>query len=180
MSRDGYAIVVDDKIKPRIWGVEALLSCGFNKNNIVEASYGDEAYKQYKQLKNAGHSVDIILSDYHMDVRRKPPQGALSSSFKNASIFSGVELADRIFEEDHNQKFCLVSAGLDIDILKEARQSNIDLVMYKRRPETHLFQDYVSALHNYLNNEICPQESYDLLPERLKANANAKELYNLE
>lgn len=166
-TKRNKAIIVDDKIRPRSWGIEALENCGFKKENITEASYGDDCLSKYHNLIADGNIVDIILSDQHMDVRRKPPQG-ISCKFKNATIFSGIDLAQAIFKVNPDQKFCLISAGLNDEILDRGFQTGINLILYKRRPEDKKFSDYTKIIDGYIDGNIDPYSFKEQLPSRIR------------
>lgn len=147
-----FAIVVDDKRRPREWGVEVLKRLGFSSEKIAISYYGDHAYRLYRDLREGGKLVDIILSDHHMDVTRKPPQDYVAR-FRGSAILSGVELAKVILKDNPQQKFCLISAGIDPTVMAEADAAGIALALYKRRPEDKKFLEYVEAIKAYLEGE---------------------------
>lgn len=164
--REDYAIVVDDKTKPRAWGVEAMKRIGFAEDKIITSYYGDHALREYMTLYEQRKNVGFILSDYHMDVRRKPPQDFMGR-FKHATLFSGTDLAKAIFRVNPQQRFCLVSAGLDPQMKQESEDAGIKLTLYKRRPEDPKFAVYVDALHKFLNGETeLSNHAEFLLPAR--------------
>lgn len=164
-----YAIVVDDKAKPRAWGVEALKNLGFAEDRIITSYYGDHALRAYMDLYEKRENVGLILSDYHMDVRRKPPQD-FNGRFKHATLFSGTDLAKAIFRVNPDQKFCLVSAGMDAQINQDAADAGIKLTLYKRRPEDSKFSEYVETMKLYLGgNDDLAQRAHNLLPSRYQS-----------
>lgn len=147
-----YAIVVDDKTKPRAWGVEAVKQLGFAEDKILTSYYGDHALRLYMDLYEKRENVGLILSDYHMDVRRKPPQD-FQGRFKHATLFSGTDLAKAVFRVNPEQTFCLVSAGMDQQMSRDAKEAGIELALYKRRPEDSKFSEYVQTIKLYIDGE---------------------------
>lgn len=147
-----YAIVVDDKRRPREWGIAALIKAGFSPDKIIPSYYGDHAYALYKSMRQQGKQIDLVLSDFHMDVTRKPPQDYIAR-FRNATILSGIELGRMILRENPEQKFCLFSAGINPEVIAESETAGIQLTLYKRRPEDKKFSDYVDVISDYVDGK---------------------------
>lgn len=148
-----HALIVDDKTAPHDWAHKVLEMIGFAPENIHHCFYGDHGLSTYRKLIEDECPVDIVVSDFHMDVRRKPPEGNKIST-KGAKIFSGIELAREIFTINPHQKFCLVSSGLDHEILEAAHNADINLVLYKRRPEDKKFPAYVEQIRGYVDGTL--------------------------
>jgi len=70
-----HALLVDDKNNASICARTALIRAGFQNDEIHDAVCGDDAIEKYKALKSHGISFELVLSDYHMDPQRKPPEG---------------------------------------------------------------------------------------------------------
>lgn len=156
ISRSSYAFVVDDKSKQRRWGQEALQQIGYAPQQIVTCCFGDQAFRSYRAMKEQGADISIVLTDYHMDVRRKPPQD-YTGSVKNARILDGISLAQNIWTVDANQRIILVSRGLDNSIINLAQENGL-FALYKRQPEESRFQMYVEAIQHYTLYG-CPQQN---------------------
>lgn len=146
--------MVDDKLAPLRWAFAAASACGYSEDRVLEARYGDDALEVYERALKDGVVIDAIVSDYHMDVTKRPPQGIQGQSFSAARILSGVELAGHVFKIDPNQKFCLVSAGLDALIKKQAEAMGIELIMHKRRPKDPQFAEYTERLSAYIDRGL--------------------------
>lgn len=157
MSRTGYAMVVDDKKRPREWGVAAAHSLGFDKDKIIEAYWGDHALGLFHALKGKGVQIDLILSDYHMDVTKKQPQCPMNARFSQAVILNGIQLAESIFAVQGAQKFVLTSASMNPEIAAAAKEAGVKLCLFKTRPEdTEVFERYVQSISDYLDAEVAP------------------------
>lgn len=166
MSLTGeYSLIVDDKTRPREWGVNALERVGFDRNKMVLGYFGDDALAKYLELRNNNKKVGLVLTDYHMDVRRKPPQNFIGC-YRRATLFSGMDLAKRIMNIDPSQRVCMVTAGLNKAIIDEADSIGIPLVLYKRRPEDAKFPIYIEAIRHYCEKGNLPAAKLmrELLP----------------
>jgi DNA-binding NarL/FixJ family response regulator len=148
-----HVLIVDDKILPREWARIALCNIGFEARNIHEAVCGDDAVKKYEELDSHGVHADFILSDYHMDPKHKQPEGT-ANSFRNAVICDGITLAKKFQEMAPSRPFYLHSRGMTNEILSDATQANIELILHKRRPNDTKFAAYCDVISAYLKGQL--------------------------
>ena len=144
-----HVLVVDDKIAPREWAKMALRKIGFPPESIHEAVCGDHAVERYGELSSHDVTVDFVLSDYHMNPHRKPPEG-VRRMFRKAVICDGISLARKFQEISPAKPFCLHSGGLTDKVLVDSARAGIELTLYKRRPEDAKFGAYCDVISAYL------------------------------
>lgn len=169
MSEKGYVLVVDDKQYGRDAGVAVFSRLDYPESHILVSKCGDEALDTYTTLQEQGHTVDLVLTDYHMDVSNRVSELGLKWN-KKPEILDGYTLANRITGVNAAQKVIIVSGASADDIMKKVPTNNIFPVLYKRKPDDEKFGDYVDAIRAFIQDgRIGSSITTRLLHVRMKA-----------
>ena len=100
-----------------------------------------------KNLLAEGKIVDLVLTDYHMDVVNKSHEADIHWGKNNTpQILDGKVLTQKILEIKSDQKVVIVSGASMGNIMEETKDSGARAVLYKRKPDDKKFGDYIRAI----------------------------------